>query len=107
MEGAKFECIASEGGEQNFSARNSAMSNIFCNINRKILRAIFLLPYLFSFRPTAGETFSHEHLHSQSHNSSILQKDILNQTILCVAVHLGVKMADTQSFTAKVDMVDF
>ncbi len=26
---------------------------------------------------------------------------------LCVAVHLGVKMADTLSFTAKVDMVDF
>ncbi len=25
----------------------------------------------------------------------------------CVAVHLGVKMADTLSFTAKVDMVDF
>ncbi len=24
-----------------------------------------------------------------------------------VAVHLGVKMADTLSFTAKVDMVDF
>ncbi len=27
--------------------------------------------------------------------------------IECVAVHLGVKMADTLSFTAKVDMVDF
>ncbi len=26
---------------------------------------------------------------------------------LIVAVHLGVKMADTLSFTAKVDMVDF
>ncbi len=25
----------------------------------------------------------------------------------CVAVHLGVKMADTLSFTDKVDMVDF
>ena len=27
--------------------------------------------------------------------------------IIVVAVHLGVKMADTLSFTAKVDMVDF
>ncbi len=27
--------------------------------------------------------------------------------IVYVAVHLGVKMADTLSFTAKVDMVDF
>ncbi len=27
--------------------------------------------------------------------------------IVCVAVHLEVKMADTLSFTAKVDMVDF
>ncbi len=26
---------------------------------------------------------------------------------LTVAVHLGVKMADTLSFTAKMDMVDF
>ncbi len=26
---------------------------------------------------------------------------------ISVAVHLGVKMADTLSFTAKVDMVDF
>ncbi len=26
---------------------------------------------------------------------------------IIVAVHLGVKMADTLSFTAKVDMVDF
>ncbi len=27
--------------------------------------------------------------------------------LVTVAVHLGVKMADTLSFTAKVDMVDF
>ncbi len=27
--------------------------------------------------------------------------------LLYVAVHLGVKMADTMSFTAKVDLVDF
>ena len=26
---------------------------------------------------------------------------------IAVAIHLGVKMADTLSFTAKVDMVDF
>ncbi len=75
-------------GGQNFSARNSAMSNIFCNINRKILRKIFLLPYLFFFRPTAGETLSHEHLHRQSHNSSILQKGILNQSILCTSLYV-------------------
>ncbi len=28
-------------------------------------------------------------------------------SVMCVAVNLGVKMADTLSFTAKVDMVDF
>ncbi len=31
----------------------------------------------------------------------------LGTTGVPVAVHLGVKMADTLSFTAKVDMVDF
>ncbi len=31
----------------------------------------------------------------------------IQQHKLFVAVHLGVKMADTLSFTAKVDMVDF
>ncbi len=32
---------------------------------------------------------------------------IAKQARVLVAVHLGVKMADTLSFTAKVDMVDF
>ncbi len=31
----------------------------------------------------------------------------VTQCMTIVAVHLGVKMADTLSFTAKVDMVDF
>ncbi len=34
-------------------------------------------------------------------------KNQMMNSILFVAVHLGVKMADTLSFTAKVDMVDF
>ncbi len=32
---------------------------------------------------------------------------IQTAALMSVAVHLGVKMADTLSFTAKVDMVDF
>ncbi len=35
------------------------------------------------------------------------KKNLTTAHILGVAVHLGVKMADTLSFTAKMDMVDF
>ncbi len=36
-------------------------------------------------------------------------RQVISQLVIMqhVAVHLGVKMADTLSFTAKVDMVDF
>ncbi len=37
----------------------------------------------------------------------IVVKNIFYCVIKCVAVHLGVMMADTLSFTAKVDVVDF
>ena len=36
--------------------------------------AMSLLSYLFFFWPTASETPFHEHLQTQSHNSSVLQK---------------------------------
>ena len=38
---------------------------------------------------------------------SNVPKTDLQKLTRCVAVHLGVKMADTLSFTATVDMVDF
>ncbi len=41
------------------------------------------------------------------HISCIVVQSVSKETHIYVAVHLGVKMADTLSFTAKVDMVDF
>ncbi len=61
-------------------ATDLAMSNIFCITSNG---TICLLSYLFFFRPTPCETVSREHLHTQLHDSSTLQKIILN-SVYCV-----------------------